>query len=167
MMRFWLVDLLVLSAQGITGKAVTPFLLEHFHTASQGESLKVNIEIIKSNSALSCRYCSCSNKVASLMSIKVYCIGDVMLDIVAQIPTTPHELHLGNDTRTVISTHGGGAGGNVASWLAVLGNDVTMVGRIGNDAAGSAITAEFDALGISYGEIVKEGLHTGVVICLS
>jgi pseudouridine-5'-phosphate glycosidase len=39
-------------AQGITGKDVTPFLLEHFHTASQGESLKVNIEIIKSNSAL-------------------------------------------------------------------------------------------------------------------
>lgn len=39
-------------AQGITGKAVTPFLLEHFHTASQGESLTVNIEIIKSNSAL-------------------------------------------------------------------------------------------------------------------
>ena len=37
---------------GITGKAVTPFLLEHFHTASKGESLKVNIEIIKSNSAL-------------------------------------------------------------------------------------------------------------------
>ena len=89
-----------------------------------------------------------------------------MLDVVAQIPTTPHELHLGNDTRTIISTHGGGAGGNVASWLAVLGNDVTMVGRIGNDAAGSAITAEFDALGISYGEIVKEGLHTGVVVCL-
>jgi sugar/nucleoside kinase (ribokinase family) len=89
-----------------------------------------------------------------------------MLDIVAQIPTSPHDLHLGNDTRTVISTHGGGAGGNVASWLAVLGNDVTMVGRIGDDAAGAAITAEFDALGISYGDIVKDGLHTGVVICL-
>lgn len=89
-----------------------------------------------------------------------------MLDVVAQIPTSPHELHLGNDTRTIISTHGGGAAGNTASWLAVLGNDVTMVGRIGNDTAGSAITAEFDALGISYGNIVKEGLHTGVVICL-
>jgi pseudouridine-5'-phosphate glycosidase len=37
---------------GITGKYVTPFLLEHFHTASDGESLKVNIDIIKSNSAL-------------------------------------------------------------------------------------------------------------------
>jgi pseudouridine-5'-phosphate glycosidase len=40
------------SHNGISGKAVTPYLLEHFHTASQGESLKVNIEIIKSNSAL-------------------------------------------------------------------------------------------------------------------
>lgn len=37
---------------GIYGKYVTPFLLEHFHTASEGESLKVNIDIIKSNSAL-------------------------------------------------------------------------------------------------------------------
>lgn len=100
------------------------------------------------------------------MSIKVLCIGDLMLDVVAQIPTSPHELHLGNDTRTIISTHGGGAGANVASWLAVLGNEVTMVGRIGDDAAGSAITAEFDSLGINYGQIVKEGLHTGVVICL-
>jgi pseudouridine-5'-phosphate glycosidase len=39
-------------AAHITGKDVTPFLLEHFHTTSEGESLSVNIEIIKSNSAL-------------------------------------------------------------------------------------------------------------------
>lgn len=37
---------------GIDGKAVTPFLLEHFHKASDGESLKINTEIIKSNCAL-------------------------------------------------------------------------------------------------------------------
>jgi pseudouridine-5'-phosphate glycosidase len=36
----------------ITGKGVTPFLLEHFHTTSKGESLRVNIEIIKANSKL-------------------------------------------------------------------------------------------------------------------
>lgn len=36
----------------VTGKAVTPFLLEFFHANSDGESLKVNIEIIKSNSKL-------------------------------------------------------------------------------------------------------------------
>jgi pseudouridine-5'-phosphate glycosidase len=39
-------------AAHVTGKDVTPFLLEHFHTTSEGESLSVNIEIIKSNSAL-------------------------------------------------------------------------------------------------------------------
>ncbi len=40
------------AANHIVGKAVTPFLLEHFHTASKGESLRVNIDIIKSNSQL-------------------------------------------------------------------------------------------------------------------
>ena len=38
--------------EGIDGKAVTPFLLEHFHKASNGESLRINTEIIKSNCAL-------------------------------------------------------------------------------------------------------------------
>ena len=39
-------------AKKVTGKAVTPFLLEHFHSSSNGESLRVNIDIIKSNPAL-------------------------------------------------------------------------------------------------------------------
>lgn len=38
--------------EGITGKAVTPFLLEHFHTTSKGESLAINTEIIKANCLL-------------------------------------------------------------------------------------------------------------------
>jgi len=39
-------------SEGIDGKLVTPFLLEHFHTASKGESLAINTEIIKSNCLL-------------------------------------------------------------------------------------------------------------------
>jgi pseudouridine-5'-phosphate glycosidase len=38
--------------QGIVGKNVTPFLLEHFHTTSKGESLAINTEIIKANCLL-------------------------------------------------------------------------------------------------------------------
>ena len=38
--------------EGITGKSVTPFLLEHFHTTSKGESLAINTEIIKANCLL-------------------------------------------------------------------------------------------------------------------
>ncbi|MSV45150.1 MAG: pseudouridine-5-phosphate glycosidase [Actinobacteria bacterium] len=40
------------STNNIVGKDVTPFLLEHFHSHSNGESLRVNIEIIKSNASL-------------------------------------------------------------------------------------------------------------------
>ena len=40
------------TASHITGKAVTPFLLEYFHRVSEGKSLDVNVEIIKSNSKL-------------------------------------------------------------------------------------------------------------------
>jgi pseudouridine-5'-phosphate glycosidase len=40
------------TANNIHGKETTPFLLEYFHTESKGESLRVNIDIIKSNSAL-------------------------------------------------------------------------------------------------------------------
>jgi len=38
--------------QGVVGKNVTPFLLEHFHTTSKGESLAINTEIIKANCLL-------------------------------------------------------------------------------------------------------------------
>jgi len=48
-------------AARITGKDVTPFLLEHFHSTSEGESLSVNIEIIKSNSALAADIAVASN----------------------------------------------------------------------------------------------------------
>jgi pseudouridine-5'-phosphate glycosidase len=40
---------------GITGKAVTPYLLAHFHEATQGASLEVNIEVILRNADLGAR----------------------------------------------------------------------------------------------------------------
>jgi pseudouridine-5'-phosphate glycosidase len=46
----------------ITGKAVTPFLLEFFHTQSKGESLRVNIEIIKANAELAAAIAVALNK---------------------------------------------------------------------------------------------------------
>jgi pseudouridine-5'-phosphate glycosidase len=44
-----------LAVHGITGKAVTPFLLSHFHSATDGQSLAVNIRIILRNAALAAR----------------------------------------------------------------------------------------------------------------
>ena len=45
----------LLARDGITGKAVTPFLLAHFHESTEGQSLAVNVRIILRNAALAAR----------------------------------------------------------------------------------------------------------------
>ncbi|MEE8602027.1 pseudouridine-5'-phosphate glycosidase [Euzebya tangerina] len=44
--------LALLTSRRITGKDVTPFLLDHFHTSTGGESLRVNIRVVEGNAAL-------------------------------------------------------------------------------------------------------------------
>ena len=39
----------------MTGKAVTPYLLAHFHSATEGASLAVNVRIILRNADLAAR----------------------------------------------------------------------------------------------------------------
>ncbi|MCW2140618.1 pseudouridine-5'-phosphate glycosidase [Actinoplanes cyaneus] len=47
--------LALLAEQGVTGKAVTPFLLAHFHSSTDGQSLATNVRIILRNAALAAR----------------------------------------------------------------------------------------------------------------
>jgi pseudouridine-5'-phosphate glycosidase len=47
--------LALLRRDNITGKAVTPFLLAHFHSSTDGQSLAVNVRIILRNAALAAR----------------------------------------------------------------------------------------------------------------
>ena len=44
-----------LERDGVTGKAVTPYLLAHFHRATEGRSLDVNVRIIMRNAELAAR----------------------------------------------------------------------------------------------------------------
>jgi pseudouridine-5'-phosphate glycosidase len=37
---------------GVTGKAVTPFLLDHLHRATDGRSLEVNIAVARGNASV-------------------------------------------------------------------------------------------------------------------
>jgi pseudouridylate synthase len=39
-------------SQGVTGKGVTPFLLDHLHRATEGRSLEVNIAVARGNAAV-------------------------------------------------------------------------------------------------------------------
>ena len=94
---------------------------------------------------------------------KVLCIGDVMLDVIAIIK---EKINYGSDTPSKISTHGGGAAGNVAAWARISGASTHIVARVGNDSAGAAVLSEFNSLDISYGDALIAGAQTGVVIVL-
>ena len=100
------------------------------------------------------------------MSAKVLCIGDVMLDVVTKIAVMPSEINYGSDTPAQISTHGGGAAGNVAAWLTRTDARATIVGHVGNDSAGAALVNEFDALGVRHHNLVIDNGHSGVVVVL-
>ena len=94
---------------------------------------------------------------------KVLCIGDVMLDVIALVPAA---INYGSDTPSQVSTHSGGAGGNVASWIKACGVDSYVLARVGNDPAGVAVLSDLDRLGVEHGDAVIEGVRTGVVVIL-
>ncbi|MBM3711640.1 MAG: carbohydrate kinase family protein [Actinobacteria bacterium] len=94
---------------------------------------------------------------------QILCIGDAMLDVIVK---TQGQMYLGSDTISQISTHGGGAAANTATWLASSGHKVFYVCRLGDDAAGRVIANEFDAWNIGYQpEFLKEH-RTGIVVVL-
>ena len=100
------------------------------------------------------------------MSIQILCIGDVMLDVIARIDVAPEKINYGSDTASRISTGSGGAAGNVAAWLTRTDARSTIVCHVGDDPAGAAIIADFDALGVEHGELSIPGQASGVVIIL-
>lgn len=100
------------------------------------------------------------------MTARVLCIGDVMLDVITKINVMPDKINYGSDTPAKISTHGGGAAGNVASWLTRTDARATIVGHVGNDAAGHALISEFDALGVRHNNLMIDNGNSGVVVVL-
>jgi len=93
----------------------------------------------------------------------VVCVGDLMVDIVAQLPGP---LAFGSDTPAPISIHGGGAAANVAAWLVAAGASATFVGRIGDDSLGLRAVEELTAAGVEPLVTIDPGRATGTCIVL-
>ncbi len=93
----------------------------------------------------------------------VVVVGDVGLDVI----TRPSgDIRWQSDTPSAVALVPGGAGGNSASWLAGLGAEVTLVARVGDDAAGSACRAELEAAGVTCAFAVDTALPTCMVVIL-
>ena len=86
-----------------------------------------------------------------------------MLDVTAVVGAS---IKQGVETRATISTQGGGAAANVASWLSVSGTAAHVIARVGDDAAGQTVLSELDKYGVAHSQTVVPGANTGVVIVL-
>lgn len=94
---------------------------------------------------------------------RVVVLGDIAVDVVAMM-TGP--MVAGSDNPARIRYAGGGAGANVASWLAVLGVPVTLIGRVGADAAGQEALADLAVAGVELAVTVDPDEATGTVVVL-
>jgi sugar/nucleoside kinase (ribokinase family) len=93
----------------------------------------------------------------------VVVVGDVGLDVI----TRPRgEIHWHSDTPSTVTLVAGGAGGNSASWLAAAGAEVTLLARIGRDAAGSTCRSELESEGVHCAFGVDDTLPTCMVVIL-
>lgn len=88
-------------------------------------------------------------------------VGDVAVDVLVtpSVPAVP-----GADVPARIRMTAGGAGANTAAWLAHLGVDVTLVGRVGDDAAGRAAAADLPGVDLALALDPDEPTATVVVL---
>jgi ribokinase len=93
--------------------------------------------------------------------VTVVVVGDLMADVVAR-----HDAPLayGSDTEASTRLRGGGAGGNVAAWLLQCGVEVTVVGRVGDDAFAAIALQGLEGADLRVTR--AEGERTGVCVVL-
>ena len=91
------------------------------------------------------------------------CIGDIMLDVSVVIDS---EIYVEGDTQAIISTQGGGAAANVATWLASLGSEVFLCSRVGDDPNGQFLHSDLDHYGVRHSDQRFKGEKSGVVVIL-
>jgi sugar/nucleoside kinase (ribokinase family) len=94
---------------------------------------------------------------------RVVVVGDVAVDVLVE-PCSPAVT--GADVPARIRMRSGGAGANTAAWLAHLGADVTLVGRVGDDPAGRAAGDDLRALGVRPALTVDPDHPTCTVVVL-
>lgn len=97
------------------------------------------------------------------MSIRVVCVGDLMVDVHARLPGP---LAIGSDTPASIGFLGGGAAANVAAWCVAAQASATFVGRVGDDPLGRQAVDELRAAGVDVRVEFDADRPTGTCIVL-
>lgn len=91
-------------------------------------------------------------------------VGDIATDVLA---VYSGQLATGTDTAATVSLTAGGSAANTAAWLAFAGVPVTLVGVVGEDAAGAQRLTELAGAGVDCAVRRAAGAATGTVVVLS
>jgi sugar/nucleoside kinase (ribokinase family) len=96
-------------------------------------------------------------------SPRVVVLGDLIYDLLARIEGP---VAFGTDTFAPIHAVGGGSGANAAAWLASLGIETHLVGRVGDDVLGEVLVDELRSAGVTVHLSRDPSLGTGKVFVL-
>ncbi len=94
---------------------------------------------------------------------RVVVVGDVLADVSVRLERPLAE---DSDTPAAITLHPGGSAANLASWLATLGVETTLVGAVGDDRLGRIQEEELVRAGVRTRLAVLPRTDTGVVVAL-
>jgi ribokinase len=95
--------------------------------------------------------------------VTFFCLGDLMVDVVARLFGPLAE---GSDSPGVISYVGGGSAANTAAWLSRVGESTTFIAAIGDDPAGQSQIESLHRLGVDVRFRVDRTRPTGTCLVL-
>ncbi len=96
------------------------------------------------------------------MTAHLVIAGSLNMDLVIRAPRHPQPGE--TLTGSAFLTIPGGKGANQAVAAARLGADVTMIGKVGQDAFGDALSANLAAAGVDAGHVTRSAEATGVAL---
>jgi ribokinase len=94
----------------------------------------------------------------------VVVLGDLMVDVVARMAGP---LAVGSDTPAAVTSRPGGAGANVAAWLAECSVPVALIARAGDDDAGRSAVEKLGGHGVDVSAVALDADRpTGTCVVL-
>ncbi|XP_029010236.1 uncharacterized protein zgc:136858 isoform X2 [Betta splendens] len=140
-------------AKGITGKDVTPFILQKVNELTEGKSLQANIALIHNNARVGSRIaCALSKQMTERRfngkihhqgkplpnsGSDIVVVGGINVDFIAKGKTKT--LHFGQTNPGSVCQSFGGVGRNIADSLSRLGHRPLFISAMGADSHSEAV----------------------------
>ncbi|XP_023257204.1 pseudouridine-metabolizing bifunctional protein C1861.05-like isoform X1 [Seriola lalandi dorsalis] len=141
------------SAKGITGRDVTPFILQRVNELTKGKSLQANIALIHNNARVGSQIACAlskemnerklrsqtphSGKHSSQSESDIVVIGGINVDFIAKAKAKT--MHYGQTNPGSVCQSFGGVGRNIADSLSRLGHRPLFISAIGADSHSDAV----------------------------